>query len=161
MSKQRPAGFVILDRKSEYIKDTIDQRGNRVYGLQHHQNAPERMVVVSTRSEFTVMKQNGIIYDHLEPIFSLRDIHPPVDLADFLPGLTSVQADLIRDYAYIPNFYDKLLAESPFGAIDKSNWYTDFPGLFDLNSEGKKLLKKIERDAAKDGRTEMTDEERE
>src|SRR5258707_10246035 len=102
MSKRRPTGFIILDRKGEYIKDTIDQKGNTVLGLHNHPKAPERMIVVSTRDEFADMKRSGRIYDYLRPIFSIRAIDP-TELADFLTGMTAPQADLIRDYAYIPD----------------------------------------------------------
>jgi hypothetical protein len=33
--KQPKCGFLILGRKGEYIEDTLDQRGNTVFGLQH------------------------------------------------------------------------------------------------------------------------------
>ena len=121
MSTQPKCGFLILDRKGEYIKDTIDQRGNRVFGLHHHPKARERMVIVS-RKDFSHMKSQGIIFDYMRPQFSIKDIDP-IDLADFLPGLTPQQADLLQDYAHIANFYEKLLAETQFGVVDKRDWY--------------------------------------
>ena len=159
MNKQNPCGFLILDRKGEYIKDTKDQKGNTVFGLHHHPKARERMVVVSRRDEFSKMKEKGLILDHLAPRFSLKDIDP-VDLVDFLPrGLTEQQKDLLRDYAHIPDLYAKLLAETRFGQIDKSHWFRDLPGLFELSKEGKKALKDYEKKAEADDREQMTDEE--
>jgi len=158
MTKQPKCGFLILDRKGEYILDGVDQRGNDVFGLQHHPKASERMVVVSMR-DLSSMKTQGQIFDYLRPQFSIKDIDP-VDLADFLPGLTPQQADLIRDYAHIDDFYAKLLAETHFGWVDKSHWFEDFPGLFDLNDKGKKKVKEWEENAKQEGRNELTDEER-
>jgi hypothetical protein len=155
---QTSPGFLILDRKGEYIRDTIDQRGNQVFGLHRHRHAGQRMVVVSTRHEFARMKEKGRIRDHLLPRFNIQDINP-IDLADFLPGLTSTQADLVRDYALIQGFYRKLLAETQFGAIDNRNWFRDFPGLFDLKPQGKKLIKDFEERARAEGREELSDEE--
>jgi hypothetical protein len=155
---QPDTGFLVLDRKGEYVKDTIDQRGNRVYGLHHHPHARDRMVVVSSRGEFTRMKAEGLIQGHLPPRFNIEDIDP-IDLADFLPGLTGPQADLVRDYAHVEGFYRNLLAETQFGAIDNRHWFRDFPGLFDLNEKGKKLIKEFEERARAVGREEMTEEE--
>lgn len=160
MARQPRCGYLILDRKGEYIKDTTDQRGNRVVGLQHHPNSRDRMVVVSMRQEFAAAKDSGFIHDFFNPNFSVKDIEP-VDLADFLPGLTDVQADLIRDYAHIPEFYDKLLAETQFGAVDNRNWYENFPGLFEIKDKGKELLKGFEKKALAESREELDDAERE
>jgi hypothetical protein len=158
MMMQPDTGFLVLDRKGEYVKDTIDQRGNRVYGLHRHPNARERMVVVSSRGEFARMKAEGLIHDHLPPRFNIEDIDP-IDLADFLPGLTAPQADLVRDYAHVEGFYRKLLAETQFGAVDNRHWFRDFPGLFDLKEKGKKLIKDFEERARTEGREELTEEE--
>jgi hypothetical protein len=155
---QTDAGFLILDRKGEYIRDTIDQRSNRVFGLHRHRQARQRMVVVSGRDEFARMKERGSIRDHLLPRFNIQDIDP-IDLADFLPGLTPTQADLVRDYAHLDGFYRKLLAETQFGAVDNRNWFRAFPGLFDLKEKGKKLIKEFEERALAEGREELTDEE--
>jgi hypothetical protein len=160
MANQKKSGFLILDRKGEYIKDTLDQRGNTVFGLHHHPKAPQQMVIVSMRDEFSIIKKDGQIHDYLKPEFNIRDIDP-IDLADFLPGLTTQQADLIRDYSYIEDFYEKLLAETPFGMVDKSRWFKDFPGLFDLKDKGKKLLKKFEAEAATNNRQELNEKESE
>src|ERR1051326_4049165 len=151
-------GFLILDRKGEYIKDTADQRGNIVYGLQNHPVANRRMVVVSKRHEFEKMKEQGLIHAYIDPTFSIRDIEP-IDLIDFLPGITEPQADLVRSYAHIDRFYDKLLAESRFGEPDHRTWYTDFPRLYPRNKEGKQLLKKFEQQAAGTDRIELTDDQ--
>jgi hypothetical protein len=158
MMTQPDAGFLVLDRKGEHVKDTIDQRGNCVYGLHRHPNARERMVVVSSRGEFARMKAEGLIHDHLTPRFNIQDIDP-IDLADFLPGLTPPQADLVRDYAHVEGFYRKLLAETQFGAVDNRHWFRDFPGLFDLKENGKKLVKEFEERARAEGREELTEEE--
>jgi hypothetical protein len=160
MARQSRCGYLILDRKGEYIKDTTDQHGHRVVGLQHHPNARDRMVVVSMRQEFAADKDSGLIHDYFRPNFSIKDIEP-VDLADFLPGLTDVQADLIRDYAHVKNFYDKLLAETQFGAVNNRNWYENFPGLFEIKDKGKELLKGFEKQALAEGREELEDAERE
>jgi hypothetical protein len=159
MTKQPNCGFLILDRKGEYIKDTIDQRGNAVFGLHHHPKAPERMVVVS-RKDYSGLKNRGLIFNYLQPQFNIKDIDPG-DLVDFLPGLTQPQADLLQDYAHIERFYEKLLAETQFGATNKRNWYNDFPGLFDMKDAGKKLLQKFEEDATLGNRDELLDNERE
>lgn len=158
MTNVHKRGFLILDRKGEYIKDTIDQRGNTVPGLHKHPMAPLTMVIVSKRN-FNQLKECGTIHDYLPAQFNIRDIEP-IDLADFLPGLTQPQAELIRDYAHIPGFYDKLLVETQFGAVDNRNWYENFPGLFDLKDSGKKMLKKFEEQARLSGRDQMTDEEK-
>jgi hypothetical protein len=158
MSNQSRCGILVLDRKGEYIEDTEDQRGNTVFGLQHHPKAEERMVVVSTRSKFYDMELDGRIFDFLEPRFNMRDIDP-IDLADFLPGLTRQQADLVRDYAHSPGFYQNLLAETQFGAVDNRHWYGHFPGLFDLKAGGKRLIKQFEDEASSEGRVELTDDE--
>ncbi len=158
MGKQPRCGVLVLDRKGEYIEDTIDQRENQVFGLQHHPKAGDRMVVVSTRPVFTQMKEQGRIRDHLKPQFNIADIDP-IDLADFLPGLTPQQGELIRDYAHIPGFYEKLLAETQFGAVNNRHWYEHFPGLFDPKPKGKTLIKQFEEVALAQGRGELTDEE--
>ncbi len=159
MTTQPNCGFLILDRKGEYIKDTIDQRGNKVFGLHHHPKAHERMVVVS-RKDFSSMKSQGLIFDYMRPQFSIMDINP-IDLADFLPGLTPQQADLLQDYAHIEDFYAKLLAETQFGVVDKRNWYENFPGLFEVKEPGKKLLRQFEAKAVAEGREELLYDERE
>lgn len=159
MTTQSKCGFLILDRKGEYIKDTIDQRGNKVFSLHHHPKAPERMVVVS-RKDFSHMKSQRLIFDYMRPQFSIKDIDP-IDLADFLPGLTPQQADLLQDYAQIEDFYEKLLAETQFGIVDKRNWYQNFPGLFEVKEPGKKLLRQFETKAVAENRGELLDEERE
>src|SRR5436189_4714768 len=137
MSRQARCGFLILDRKGEYIRDTIDQRGNSVIGLHHHPKAAEQMVIVS-RKDFSDLKDRGIIFDYMHPQFNIKDIDP-VDLVDFLPGLTPQQSDLLRDYAEIENFYEKLLAETQFGFVNKRKWFDDFPGLFEMKDKGKDL----------------------
>jgi hypothetical protein len=159
MGNQARCGFLVLDRKGEYIKDTIDQRDNTVFGLQNHPRARERMVVVSARPEFARMKAQRLIADHLQPQFNIADIDP-IDLADFLPGLTDKQAELVRDYAHVDGFYRKLLAEGQFGQADKSHWFEDFPGLFELNDKAKKQLREYEEAARAEGREELTEEER-
>jgi hypothetical protein len=159
MSKQPKCGFLILDRKGEYIEDTKDQRLNTVFGLQNHRKARERMVVVSMRPNFDQMKTDGVICDYLHPKFNISDIRP-IDLADFLPGLTDTQAELIRDYAHVKGFYEKLLGETQFGGVDNRHWFQSFPGLFDLKDKGKKLLKKFEETAKETQREELSDEER-
>lgn len=151
-------GILVLDRKGEYIEDTTDQRRNRVFGLHHHRQAPERMVVVSTRTKFESMRSEGRIADYLMPQFNILDIDP-IDLADFLPGLTKTQAELVRDYAHAPDFYWNILAETQFGLVDNRQWYQRFPGLFDLKPPGKKLIKKYEEEAQLEGRDELTDAE--
>ena len=158
MGKQRRCGILVLDRKGEYIEDTIDQRENRVFGLHHHPKAAERMVVVSARRGFARMRDQSQIHDYVEPQFNITDIDP-LDLADFLPGLTPQQADLIRDYAHISGFYDKLLAETQFGAVNNRDWYEHFPGLFDLKPKGKTLLKQFEELARAEERGELNDDE--
>jgi hypothetical protein len=155
---QPDTGFLILDRKGEYVKDTIDQRGNRVYGLHRHPHARERMVVVSSREEFARLKKEGLIHDHLQPRFSIEDINP-IDLADFLPGLTLQQVLLVRDYAHLEGFYRKLLAETQFGAVDSRHWFRDFPGLFDQKQKGKKLFNEFEERARAEGREELEEDE--
>jgi hypothetical protein len=129
-----------------------------VYGLHRHPHAGERMVVVSSRDEFTRRKTEGAIPDHVPPRFNVQDIDP-IDLADFLPGLTPTQADLVRDYAHIDGFYRKLLAETQFGAVDNRHWFRDFPGLFDLKAKGKKVVKEFEEQAKAAGREDLTEEE--
>ncbi len=140
MTTQPKCGFLILDRKGEYIKDTIDQRGNSVFGLHHHPKAAERMVIVS-RKDFSNLKDQGVILDYMPPQFNIKDIDP-IDLVDFLPGgLTVPQADLLCDYAEVEDFYEKLLAETQFGLVNKRNWFEDFPGLFEVKDKGKDLLR--------------------
>jgi hypothetical protein len=156
--RQRLPGMLVLDRKGEYLADTIDQRGNTVYGLLHHPNAPLRMVVVSNKPEWEGLAGKGRIRAHLPPRFSIRDIDP-VDLADFLPGLTPQQANLLCAYSHTEQFYEKLLAENQFGHTDKRNWYQFFPGLFGLKERGKQRLKVFEKTAQKDGRDHLTEEE--
>lgn len=158
MNEQSKCGFLILDRKGEYVKDTRDQRGNTVFGLHNHPRAKERMVIVSMDSKFAKMKDDGMILDHLRPQFSIRDIDP-IDLADFLTTLTQQQADIVRDYSYIDNFYEKLLPETHFGGVDNRKWYTDFPNLFELKDKGKKLLSSFEEAAQKTDRDELLEEE--
>src|SRR6266566_223057 len=158
MGKQLKCGFLILDRKGEYVRDSKDQRDNLVFGLQNHPRASERMVVVSENMEFTEWKEQKVIYDHLIPQFNIKDIDP-VDLVDFLPGFTPQQASIIRDYSEIDNFYEKLLADTQFGTVDKSKWFNHFENLFDFDKEGKKLLKDFEKDAEKTDRLELLDSE--
>jgi hypothetical protein len=158
MRGQQKIGFLILDRKGEYIEDTIDQRSNTVFGLAHHPNARDCMVVVSNRPDFAKMCAAGRIYKHLPARFSIKDIEP-IDLADFLIGLTPQQAELVRQYAYIDGFYEKLLAETVFGAVDNRDWFKHFPGLFDLKDKGKKLIREFEGKAASEKREELTAEE--
>ncbi len=154
----RKSGFLVLDRKGEYIEDGSDQRGNTVYGLQHHPNAATQMVVASMRSEIIDLKRKGLVLDSMHTQFSISDINP-IDLADFLPGLTPPQAELVRDYAYIDRFYEKLLSETQFGMTDQTRWFQHFPGLFEPNEKGKKLVKDFEAAAQTQGREELTDEE--
>jgi len=117
------------------------------------------MVIIS-RKDFSRLKNQGVIFDYMRPQFSIKDIDP-VDLADFLPGLTPAQIDLIQDYARIENFYEKLLAETQFGLVDKRHWHENFPGLFELKEPGKKLLKRFEAKAEEEDRNELADSERE
>jgi hypothetical protein len=159
-SKLPRSGFLVLDRKGEYIRDVTDQRGNTVPGLHHHPNAKDQMVSVSMRSEILNMAKQGVVYDSIHAQFSISDIDP-VDLADFLPGLTPTQAELLRDYAHIDGFYEKLLSETQFGSPDHSRWYQNFPGLYDLSEKGKQLVKGFETLALKEGRHELTVEEQE
>lgn len=141
-----PVGVLVLDRAGEYVQDTLSQDGHKIYGLQHHPLAPQRMVVVSKRNMFADWVSQGIIFGYLKPVFNIRDL-ASIDLIDFYPGFTPTQRELLRDYAHDPSFYAKLLRETKLGQIDKQNWYRDFPGLFELRKEGKKLLKRFEQDA--------------
>lgn len=145
-TSNRPAGVLVLDRAGEYLQDTESQDGHKIYGLQHHPHANRRMVIVSRRNGFADWVGQGKIAAYLKPVFNIRDLDP-IDLIDFYPGFTTVQRDLLRDYAHDPNFYGKLLRETKLGQIDKQNWYRDFPGLFELTKQGKKVLKQFEREA--------------
>src|SRR5258708_10222729 len=108
-AKQKsPIGFLVLDRKGEYIDDTLDQHGNMVFGLQHHPEAPQKMVVVSFRKQFRELADQRRIFAHLEPHFSIRDINP-VDLVDFLRSLTTQQTSLILESANVVRFYVNVL----------------------------------------------------
>ena len=151
-----PIGVLVLDRMGEYVEDTESEDGHRVYGLQHHPLAPRRMVVVSNRSMFASWASQGKIAGYLTPVFNIQDLEP-IDLIDFYPGFTPTQCALLRDYAHDPNLYTKLLCETKLGRIDKSNWYRDFPGLFELKDKGKKLFKEFEREAAEGD--ELSDEQ--
>ncbi len=139
-------GMLILDRAGEYVENTRSQDGHVVYGLPHHPLATDSLVIVSRQARFRTMASRGQIHGHLAPVFSLADI-APVDLADFFAALTPAQRALLKDYAHDPALYAKLLRESKLGQIDKSNWYRDFPGLFELTKNGKQLLKVIEQEA--------------
>jgi len=149
-------GMLVLDRAGEYVQDTQSEDGHQVYGLQHHPLAPRLMVVVSNRSMFANWASQGKIAAYLRPVFNIQDLKP-VDLIDFYPGFTPTQRELLRDYAHDPDFYTKLLRETKLGQIDKSNWYRDFPGLFELKDSGKKLFKEFEREAAEGD--ELNDEQ--
>jgi hypothetical protein len=159
-SKSPKSGFLVLDRKGEYIRDVTDQRGNTVPSLRHHPNASDQMVVVSMQPEILDLAKQGLVRDSIQAQFSITDIDP-VDLADFLPTLTPPQAELLRDYAYIDGFYEKLLSETQFGTPDHSRWFQNFPGLFELNEKGKNLVKGFESDARKENREELTEAEQE
>ena len=159
MTQQPRCGFLILDRKGEYIRDTIDQSKNPVPGLHHHPKARERMVIVSRR-DYSTEKQQGRIFDYIQPQFNIADIDP-TDLVDFLRGWTPQQEDLLHDYGHIEHFYEKLLGETPFGLVDKHTWFVDFPGLFEVKDKGKKLLKQFEGRAAVEQRDELLEEEEE
>jgi hypothetical protein len=104
-------GVLILDRAGEYIEDTADQRGNVVFGLQHHPYAPERMVIVSRREKFREMYRRGKVADYRQPIFNIKDI-ALIDLLDFYPNLTDPQRNLLRDCSHIEDIYEKLLKET-------------------------------------------------
>jgi hypothetical protein len=106
------------------------------------------------------MAEAGDIHAHLRPQFNIRDIDP-VDLADFLPGLTREQASLLRDYAHIENLYEVLLAATRLGSVDKRDWYSTFPGLFEPTKPEKKIIADIEKQLEQDDRNQLTDEERE
>jgi hypothetical protein len=152
-------GVLVLDRAGEYIEDTVDQRGNDVFGLHHHLHAPERMVVLSKREKFREMWEKGEIAAYRKPVFNIQDIGL-IDLVDFYPNFTSEQRNLLRDYAYIERIYQKLLKETRLGRIDKQDWFRTFPGLFEVKDvKGKKLLKEFEQNAAQEGRDEYKDEE--
>ena len=152
-------GVLVLDRAGEYIEDTVDQRGNDVFGLHHHLRAPERMVVLSKREKFREMQENGEIAAYRKPVFNIQDI-ALLDLVDFYQGFTSEQRIVLRDYAYIGGIYQKLLKETRLGRIDKQDWFRAFPGLFEVkDAKGKKLLKEFEQNAAQEGRDEYKDEE--
>ena len=139
-------GVLVLDRAGEYVQDTRSQDGYEVYGLGHHPTAAKRLVVVSGRAAVAEWASQHRIAAHLRPLFNIQDLEP-IDLVDFYPGFTPAQRDLLRDYAHNPDFYAKLLRETKLGLIDKSNWYHDFPGLFELKGKGKELLKLYEREA--------------
>jgi DNA helicase HerA-like ATPase len=139
-------GVLVLDRAGEYVQDTLSQDGHKIYGLQHHPLAPQRMVIVSRRNMFADWTSRGTISDYLKPLFNIQDL-APIDLIDFYPGFTPTQRELLRDYAHAPDLYAKLLRETKLGQIDKQNWYHDFPGLFELKKEGKRLLKQFEQNA--------------
>ena len=149
-------GVLVLDRAGEYVRDTRSEDGHQVYGLQHHPLATRRMVVVSNRSLFAKWASEGRIAGYLKPVFNIQDLKP-IDLIDFYPGFTPTQRALLRDYAHDPNLYKKLLRETKLGQIDKSNWYRDFPGLFELKDKGKKLFKEFEREAVEGD--ELSDEQ--
>ena len=151
-------GVLVLDRAGEYIEDTVDQRGNDVFGLHHHLRAPERMVVLSRREKFREMQEKGEIAAYRKPVFNIQDI-ALIDLVDFYPGFTTEQRNLLRDYAYIEGMCQKLLKETRLGRIDKQDWFRTFPGLFEVKDKGKKLLKEFEQNAAQEGRDEYKDEE--
>ena len=117
MAKPKGIGVLVLDRAGEYIADTEDQRGH-VFGLQHHPRAPDCMVVLSWREKFDEMQKKSEIAAHMKPIFNIQDIGL-LDLLDFYPNFTKQQRDLLRDYSYIKNIYQKLLKETRFGVIDQ------------------------------------------
>ncbi|MCL4299157.1 MAG: DUF87 domain-containing protein [Anaerolineae bacterium] len=150
-----PIGVLILDRAGEYVQDTQSQDGYPIYGLQHHPLASRQVVIVSKRNLFSQWAIQEKIAGYSNSVFNIQDLKP-VDLIDFYPGFTSAQRELLRDYAHDPDFYPKLLSETRLGLIDKSNWYRDFPGLFELNDKGKKLLKEFEQE---DLTEELTDEQ--
>ncbi|MDP2860003.1 MAG: DUF87 domain-containing protein, partial [Bacillota bacterium] len=147
-------GILVLDRAGEYVEDTEDQKGNKVFGFQHHPNAPDRMVVVSRRAQFKESAEKGAIAGHLVPQFNIRDIEP-IDLIDWYRGFTKVQQDLLRDYAYVLDLYEKLLQETRFGMVDKRDWYQHFPGLFEIDDKGRKLLREFEEAAANEDRYQL------
>jgi hypothetical protein len=111
-------GVLVLDRAGEYIEDTVDQRGNNVFGLQHHPYAPKHTVVLSMREKFRLMQEKGEIAARKKPIFNIQDIEL-IDLVDFYQGFTKEQRNLLRDYSYIERVYQKLLKETQLGRIDK------------------------------------------
>jgi hypothetical protein len=139
-------GVLVLDRAGEYVQDTQSQDGHKVYGLQNHPLAPQRMVIISNRGLFARWGGEGVISGYLKPVFNIQDLEP-TDLVDFYPGFTPAQAALLCDYAHDPDLYGNLLRETKFGYIDKSNWYRDFTGLFELKEKGKRLLKTFEKEA--------------
>jgi hypothetical protein len=151
-----PIGVLVLDRAGEYVQDTQSEDGHQVYGLQHHPLAPRRIVVVSNRNMFATWASQGKIAGYLRPVFNIQNLKP-IDLIDFYPGFTPTQRELLCDYAHDPNLYAKLLRETKLGQIDKSNWYRDFSGLFELKDKGKKLFKEFEREAAEGD--ELSDEQ--
>jgi hypothetical protein len=151
-------GVLVLDRAGEYIEDTVDQRENNVFGLQHHPYAPARMVVLSRRGKFLVMQEKGEIAAYKKPIFNIQDIEL-IDLVDFYQGFTKEQRNLLRDYSYIEGIYQKLLKETRLGRIDKQEWFRTFPGLFEVKEKGKALLKEFDKKALQEGREEYNDEE--
>ena len=153
-------GFLVLDRKGEYIRDVIDQRGNSVPGLQHHPKAKDQMVVVSMQAQLLALAKQNVVHDSLGAQFSITDIDP-VDLVDFMPTLTPSQTELLRDYAHVDQFYQKLLSETQLGAPDHSHWYQHFPGLYEVKEKGKELMKGFEIAARNEGREEMTADEQE
>lgn len=153
---QSHLGVLVLDRAGEYIQDTKSQDNHTIYGLQHHPAAPNQLVIVSRRKGFNDWAKRKKIAGYFEPTFNIQDIDP-IDLVDFYPGFTQAQRALLRDYAHDPLFYKKLLRETKLGQIDKNNWYRDFPGLFELNEKGKKILKSFEQEA-KEG-DELSDEQ--
>lgn len=159
-SSSPKTGFLVLDRKGEYIRDVIDQRGNTVPGLHHHPNAKDQMVVVSMQAQMLALAKQNVVHDCLPAQFSIKDIDP-VDLVDFLPTLTPQQAELLRDYAHVDQFYEKLLSETQLGAPDHSRWYQHFPGLYEIKDKGKQLMKGFEIAAHNEGREELTADEQE
>jgi hypothetical protein len=116
------------------------------------------MVVLSWRAKFREMQEKGEIAAYRKPVFNIQDIEL-IDLVDFYPGFTPEQRNLLRDYAYIEEMYQKLLKETRLGRIDKQEWFRIFQGLFEVKDRGKKLLKEFEQNATQEGRDEYRDEE--
>ncbi len=140
---EQPVGVLVLDRAGEYIEDGLSQDGHTIYGLQNHPQASQRLVIVSNRRRFHAWAEQERIAACLRPRFSLTDIDP-IDLADFYGQFTATQRALLKDYAHDPHLYRKLLRESKLGQIDKSHWFKEFPGLFEISKQGKQLFKMYE-----------------
>jgi hypothetical protein len=134
-----PYGKLVFDRRGEYVPDTTNEYGEKVPGLACHPLAQHRLVLYTNKAS---VLSNQDLKQRLHALsrFGVDIVHiPPGELVNLYPNLTNPQKEFLYVYEDDPDVYQAVMAQSPDGRWDESNWNRALPDWFGNKDATKKL----------------------